>query len=154
MSAFYYLRDVEIKLIQKFTSQTHQPPFLLSTLFYFILLIAACLSDYSKLKHSSLRRLMPPSFWTALCWHLWFPAQQSDALPTWAITEGIGSRGGSRIFFRRGCTRLLPYFNTNKPHSFFCRIPVVLENRRSSQGGVRTPCTLPLDPPLGRASRL
>ena len=32
----------------------------------------------------------------------------------------------------------------------FCRIPVVLENRRSSQGrrGVRTPCTLPLDPPL------
>ena len=29
------------------------------------------------------------------------------------------SRGGSRIFFRRGCTRLLLYFNTNKPHSFF-----------------------------------
>ena len=42
-------------------------------------------------------------------------------------------RGGSRIFFRRGCTRLLLYFNTNKPHSF-CRIPVVLENRRSSRG--------------------
>ena len=58
------------------------------------------------------------------------------------------NRGGSRIFFRRGCTRLLLYFNTNKPHSF-CRIPVVLENRRSSRGGgVRTPCTLPLDPPL------
>ena len=37
--------------------------------------------------------------------------------------------------------------NTNKPH-FFCRIPVVLESCRSSQGGVRTPCTLPLDPPL------
>ena len=36
---------------------------------------------------------------------------------------------------------------------FFCRIPVVLENRRSSHGGggggMRTPCTLPLDPPLG-----
>ena len=34
---------------------------------------------------------------------------------------------------------------------FFCRIPVVLENGRSSHGGggeVRTPCTLPLDPPL------
>ena len=31
---------------------------------------------------------------------------------------------------------------------FFGRIPVVLENRRSSQGGVCTPCTLPLDPPL------
>ena len=45
-------------------------------------------------------------------------------------------RGGSRIFVRRGCTRLLLYFNTNKPHSlFFCRVPVVLENRRSSQGG-------------------
>ena len=29
------------------------------------------------------------------------------------------SRGGSRIFFRRGCTRLLLYFNTNKPHSSF-----------------------------------
>ena len=60
------------------------------------------------------------------------------------------TRGGSRIFFRRGCTRLLLYFNTNKPHSFFfCGIPVVLENRRSSrEGGVRTPCTLPLDPPL------
>ena len=59
-------------------------------------------------------------------------------------------RGGSRIFFRRGCTRLLLYFNTNKPHSFFFgRIPVVLENRRSSRGGgVRTPCALPLDPPL------
>ena len=28
-------------------------------------------------------------------------------------------RGGSRIFFRRGCTRLLLYFNTNKPHIFF-----------------------------------
>ena len=27
-------------------------------------------------------------------------------------------RGGSRNFFRRGCTRLLLYFNTNKPHSF------------------------------------
>ena len=47
----------------------------------------------------------------------------------------IKYRGGSRIFFRRGCTRLLLHFNTNKPHSFFCRIPVVLENRRSSQGG-------------------
>ena len=35
---------------------------------------------------------------------------------------------------------------------FFCGIPVVLENLRSSRGGgrVRTPCTLPLDPPLLR----
>ena len=44
----------------------------------------------------------------------------------------------------------------------FCRIPVVLENRRSSRGGgggggggegVRTPCTLPLDPPLVYSAR-
>ena len=58
-------------------------------------------------------------------------------------------RGGSRIFFRRGCTLLLLYFSTNEPHSFFfCRIPVVLENRRSSWGeGGAHPCTLPLDPP-------
>ena len=78
-----------------------------------------------------------------------------------SVHKTIGQRGnlsrdGSRIFFRRGCTRLLLYFNTNKPHSF-CRIPVVLENCRSSQGGgggggVRTPRTLPLDPPLLRAS--
>ena len=66
-------------------------------------------------------------------------------------TEVRYNRGGSRISFRRGCTRLLLHFNTKNSHSFFffSRIPVVLENRRSSQeGGVRTPCTLPLDPPL------
>ena len=54
---------------------------------------------------------------------------------SWNITrtKTFGTRGGSRIFFRRGCTRL---FNTNKPHSFvFCRIQVVLENRKSSRGG-------------------
>ena len=44
-------------------------------------------------------------------------------------------QGRIQDFFRRGCTRLLLYFNPNKPHSFFfCRIPVVLEHRRSSQG--------------------
>ena len=63
-------------------------------------------------------------------------------------------RGGSRIFSRRGCTRLLLYFNTNKPHRFFfffffrntscIRKPQVI----SGGGGVCTPCTLPLDPPL------
>ena len=57
-------------------------------------------------------------------------------------------RGGSRIFFWRGCTLLLLYFNTNKPHSFFfcIRKPQVI----SGGGEVRTPCTLPLDPPLIR----
>ena len=60
------------------------------------------------------------------------------------------SRGGSRIFLGGGalvsCCSSTPINHI----FFFCRIPVVLENRRSSQGGggVRTPCTLPLDPPL------
>ena len=55
------------------------------------------------------------------------------------ITEPEASRhqtgADPGFFFRRGCTPLLLYFNTNKPHFFFCRIPVVLENRRSSRGG-------------------
>ena len=70
---------------------------------------------------------------------------------TWAIFYQI-FRGGSRIFFRRGGTRLLLYFNINKNHivSFslqntsWIRKPQVI----SEGGGVRTPCTLPLDPPL------
>ena len=49
-------------------------------------------------------------------------------------------RGGSRIFFRRGA---LVSCSTSTPINhivlfcfvFFCRIPVVLENRRSSRGG-------------------
>ena len=59
------------------------------------------------------------------------------------------TRGGSRIFSRRRCTHLLLYSTPINHIFFFCRIPVVLENCRSSRGrGVRTPCTLPLDPPL------
>ena len=56
------------------------------------------------------------------------------------VDPGIFLGGGAPL--RNGVT------NTNKPH-FFCRIPVVLESRRSYQGGVRTPCTLPLNLPLG-----
>ena len=56
------------------------------------------------------------------------------------------SRGGSRIFFRRGCTRLLLYFKTNKSHSF----SFFAEYHVTWRGGVRTPCTLPLDPRLKR----
>ena len=48
------------------------------------------------------------------------------------------------------------YFNTNKPHSFSflqntscIRKPQVISG---GGGGVRTPCTLPLDPPLLVAS--
>ena len=79
----------------------------------------------------------------------WISAPLPDQIMN-TVQPGSGADPG--VFFRRGCTRLLLYFNTNKPHSFFfCRIPVVLENRRSSQeggGGLRTPCTLPLYPPL------
>ena len=55
------------------------------------------------------------------------------------------------IFFRRGCTRLFLYFNTNKPHSFFLFLQntsCIRKPRVISGRGVRTPCTLPLDPPL------
>ena len=60
-------------------------------------------------------------------------------------------QGRIQDFFRRGCTRLLLFFNTNKPHFFFflqntsrIRKPQVISGGR----GVRTPCSLPLDPPL------
>ena len=67
------------------------------------------------------------------------------------------SQGRIQDFFRRGCTRLalalLPATPINHIVFFLCRIPLVLENRRSSQGGGRTPCTLPLDPLLRQQSR-
>ena len=59
--------------------------------------------------------------------------------------------GGSRIFFRRWCTRLLLYFNTNKPHIFFVQNTSCIRKPQviSGGGGLRTPCTFHLDPPLG-----
>ena len=59
-------------------------------------------------------------------------------------------RGGSRIFFRRGCTLLLLYFNTNKPHSFFffSQNTSCIRKPQVIWGGGRTPCTLLLDPLL------
>ena len=65
--------------------------------------------------------------------------------------EGAVYRGGSRIFFGRGCSRLLLYFNTNKPHRFFFLQNTSCIRKRqviSRGGGVRTPCTHPLDPPV------
>ena len=64
--------------------------------------------------------------------------------------KALLSQARIQDFFRRGCTSFLLYYYTNKSHSFFfCKIPVVLENRRSFRGGgMRTPCTLPLDPSL------
>ena len=35
------------------------------------------------------------------------------------FSRGQGKQGRIQDFFRRGCTRLLLYFNTNKPHNFF-----------------------------------
>ena len=68
------------------------------------------------------------------CWVDW--PDGTSGFSCWARTgadPGFFLGGG-------GCTCLLLYFNTNEPHSFFlCRIPVVLENRRSSQGGGSTP---------------
>ena len=56
-------------------------------------------------------------------------------------------RGGSRIFFRRGCTRLLLYFNTNKPHSFFLQnTSCIRKPQVISAGGAH-----PLHPPLRSA---
>ena len=63
----------------------------------------------------------------------------------------IHLQGRIQDFFRRGCTRLLFYFNTNKPHSFFIfwqntsciRKPQVILG-----GGGAHPLTLLLDPPL------
>ena len=82
-----------------------------------------------------------------------FKCIRNDSEPSSRLVNKVLSygRGGSRIFLGGGA---LVSFSTSTPinHSFFffCRIPVVLENRRSSQGerGVRIPCTLPLDPPL------
>ena len=67
-----------------------------------------------------------------------------------ALKKFFICRGGSRIFFRRGCTRLLLYFNTNKPDSFFFlqNTSCIKKPQVISGDGVRTPCTLPLDPPL------
>ena len=56
-------------------------------------------------------------------------------------------QGWIQDFFRRGRTTNT---NTNKPH-FFCRVPVVLESRRSSQGKggwLHTSWTHPIEPPL------
>ena len=56
----------------------------------------------------------------------------------WDFSWLLQCRGGSRIFFRRRCTRLL---STSTPINhivlffFSCKIPVVLENCRSGVGG-------------------
>ena len=58
------------------------------------------------------------------------------------------SRGGSRILFRRGCTRLLLYFNTNKTHSFFLQNNSCIRKPQVISGGGGEH---PLHPPPGSA---
>ena len=62
----------------------------------------------------------------------------------------ISSSGADPGFFLGGDALVSCSTSTLINHIvfFFDRIPVVLENRRSSQGRGRTPYTLPLDPPL------
>ena len=64
---------------------------------------------------------------------------------------GVGiPQGQIQDFFWRGCTRLLLYFNTNKPHSFlfFLQNASCIRKLQVISGGGGTPCTLPPDPPL------
>ena len=49
------------------------------------------------------------------------------------------------FFVRRGCTRPLLYFNTNKQNTSCIRKPQVISG---GGGGVRTPSTHPQDPSL------
>ena len=59
----------------------------------------------------------------------------------------VSFQGQIQDFFRKGCTRLLLYFNTNKPDSFvfFLQNTSGIWKPQVILGGVRTPCTLPLD---------
>ena len=65
-------------------------------------------------------------------------------------------RGGSRIFFRRGA---LVSCSTSTPINhivfffFLQNTSCIRKPQVISGGGVRTPCTLPLDPPLEMISR-
>ena len=67
-----------------------------------------------------------------------------------AVVAVSGRSGADPGFFSGGGALVSCSTSTPINHIvfFFCRITAVLENRRSSQVGVRTPCTLPLDPPL------
>ena len=86
------------------------------------------------------------------------PTLKLSGIPIFTFIVSLTqSRGGSRIFLGGGA---LVSCSSSTPINhivFFCRISVVLKNRRSSQGGgggVRTPCTLPLDPPLHRMDNI
>ena len=70
------------------------------------------------------------------------------------VESEVDKSGADPGFFLGGGA--LVSWSTSTPINhivFFGGIPVVLENRRSSRGGggMRTPCTLPLDPPVQTA---
>ena len=74
----------------------------------------------------------------------------SDTSPRdFHITNYLYSGADPGFFFRRGCTRFLLYFNTNKPHSCFflqntscIRKPQVISPGAGGEGGAH-----PLHPP-------
>ena len=113
-------------------------------LFVAIVIYISYKKIYRRILHENLRA----SFAAFASWQT---ANNVPAESMWAMETWCKGRGGSRIFFLGGGA--LVSCSTSTPIShivfFFGTIPVLFENRRSSQGGgVRTPCTLPLDPPL------
>ena len=84
--------------------------------------------------------------WDSSCEKSWVPVQkQQFQVP--GADPGFFLGGGALV----SCSTSTPINHI----VFFGRIPVVLENRRSSRGGggVGTPCTLPLDLPLSPCSK-
>ena len=58
------------------------------------------------------------------------------------MTLAFNFRGGSGIFFRRECTRLLPNFNINRPHFFFAEYQLY-EKTAGHLGGSAHPLHIP-----------
>ena len=56
-------------------------------------------------------------------------------------------QGRIQDFFRRGCTRLLLYFNTNKPHSFFLQNTSFVRKPQVISGGGGRECAPPAPSP-------
>ena len=75
------------------------------------------------------------------------PQQRGNSQPRGVF---LMVQGRIQDFFLGGGALVSCFTSTPIHHIvfFFGRIVVVLENHRSSQGGMHTPCTLPLDPPL------
>ena len=150
----WYFCQISLKIMLLFVYTTTHKRSVIFTCRYFKLgwnTTALSQSNCRNFSCSSIMQFIQPScfeidfeyhseLWKKYCvftWrhggHIGVPKQWTAAMLVFQTSlVGFDLRGGSRIFFRRGCTRLLLYFNTNTPHSFFfCRLPVVLENRRS-----------------------